>query len=181
VSNTIKTVAEATIYIPDDRSTIPPLTRKDIEMTLIAKTEEALSEIGFKYRVVEYGEERALIGKMGTESGCIDTVFMPAAGEHVLQLIGNTNHRIPLGALPACLELTRLVNSGLVFGVFTIDGDRDLMVRSSTIVNGDLSAATVAQMIAATTCAVETFVPAFLSVIYGNEEAKAAFRQAVAD
>jgi hypothetical protein len=89
----------------------------------------------------------------------------------LFQVFGHSPVRVPQGARPAIAETVMRVNCGLKVGKFEMDFDEgDLRFQAAQILlEDDLEEATIQRLIGTTISMLDIYLPAVLSVIYGNE------------
>ena len=102
------------------------------------------------------------------------------ANDSLFQVFGNSPVRVPEGARPAIAETVMRVNCGLKVGKFEMDFDEgELRFQATQILpEDDLDDKTIQRLIGTTMSMLNVYLPAILSVIYGNELPKDAVRQA---
>ena len=115
-------------------------------------------------------------GEIGTYRifACID------AEAGLFQVFGNSPVRIPLGSRPAVAETVTRVNCGLKVGKFEMDFDEgELRFQAAQmLLDDELDDKTIQRLIGTTMSMLNIYLPAILSVIYGNELPKDAVMQA---
>jgi hypothetical protein len=96
----------------------------------------------------------------------------------LFQVMGRAPLRVPEGSRPAIAEALARANYGLRVGKFELDvDDGELRFHASQILAEDTVDKTVIDRLIGTTMAMlDRYLPAFLSVIYGNESPKDAVR-----
>ena len=87
--------------------------------------------------------------------------------------------RIPEGSRRDVAEAIIRANYGLRVGKFELDfDDRELRFHVSQILDGDaVGPAVIDRMIGTAVNMMDTYLPAFMSVVYGNEEPRGAIRR----
>jgi len=102
------------------------------------------------------------------------------ADDNLFQVFGYSPVRVPPGARPAITETVARINHGLKVGKFEFDVDQgDLRFQAAQIlVNDELDDATIERLIGTTMSMLNVYLPAVLSVIYGNELPKDAVSHA---
>jgi len=105
------------------------------------------------------------------------------ADQDLFQVIGFAPNDVPPGARPAVAEALTRANYGLKIGKFEMDyEDGELRFQAaSVLVNDDLPDPIIARLIGTTLAMLDRYLPAFLSVVYGNETPEDAIRFAEAD
>jgi hypothetical protein len=96
----------------------------------------------------------------------------------LFQVVGHSPLRVPEGSRPAIAEAVARANFGLRVGKFEFDIDEgDLRFQASQVMIDDTVGERVIDRLISTTVAMlDMYLPAFLSVIYGNELPKDAIR-----
>jgi len=89
----------------------------------------------------------------------------------LFQVFGYSPIRVPEGCRPAIAEAVARANYGLRLGKFELDlDDGDLRFQTAQIMTGDsVGEEVIDRMISATLNMLDTYFPAFMSVIYANE------------
>jgi hypothetical protein len=97
----------------------------------------------------------------------------------LFQVFGYSPIRIPVGSRPAIAETVVRANYGLRVGKFEFDMDAgELRFQASQIVVGDtVGESVIDRLIRTTIDMLDMYLPAFLSVVYGNELPKDAILQ----
>jgi len=100
------------------------------------------------------------------------------AEDRLFQVFGNSPVRIPEGARPAIAETVARINFGLMVGKFELDYDEgSLRFQAAQILPADeLDDQIIERLIGTTLSMLDNYLPAVLSVIYGNELPKDAVR-----
>lgn len=98
----------------------------------------------------------------------------------LFQVFGHSPMRVPPGARAAIAETVMRANCGLKLGKFEMDFDEgDLRFQVAQILlEDDLEEATIQRLIGTTISMLDIYLPAVLSVIYGNELPKDAVSHA---
>jgi hypothetical protein len=96
----------------------------------------------------------------------------------LFQVFGYSPLRVPAGCRPAVAEAVARANYGLRVGKFELDcDDGDMRFQVSQILTGDaVGEEVIDRMIGTAINMLDMYLPAFLSVIYGNELPKDAIR-----
>ena len=96
----------------------------------------------------------------------------------LFQVFGHSPLRVPEGSRPAIAEAVARANYGLRVGKFEFDiDDGELRFQTSQVLTDDTVGETVIDRLFSTTVAMlDMYLPAVLSVIYGNELPKDAIR-----
>ena len=91
--------------------------------------------------------------------------------EGLFQVFGHSPVRVPEGCRPAIAETIARANYGLKLGKFELDfDDGDVRFQVSQIVHdGCLEDETIRRLMGTTMAMLNSYLPAILSVIYGNE------------
>ncbi len=102
------------------------------------------------------------------------------ADDSLFQVFGQSPVRVPAGCRPAIAETVARINCGLKIGKFEMNFDEgDLRFQASQILPDDqLEDGTIQRLFGVTIAMLDTYLPAVLSVIYGNEPPADAVRQA---
>jgi len=101
-----------------------------------------------------------------------------AADQELFQVFGYSPMRVPEGCRPAIAEAVARANYGLQVGKFELDmNDGELRFQVSHImIDGVVGQEVIDRLIGTTIAMLERYLPAFLSVIYGNEVPKDAIQ-----
>ncbi len=93
------------------------------------------------------------------------------ADDHLFQVFGHLPVRVPVGARPSIAEAMVRINYGLKVGKFEMDFDEgDVRYQAAQILPDDeLDDATIERLIGTTISMLNRYLPAIMSVIYGNE------------
>jgi hypothetical protein len=96
----------------------------------------------------------------------------------LFQVFGHSPLHVPEGSRPAIAEAVARANYGLRVGKFEFDvDDGELRFQASQVLTGDtLGEDVIDRLITTTLAMLDMYLPAFLSVIYGNELPKDAIR-----
>jgi hypothetical protein len=96
----------------------------------------------------------------------------------LFQVYGYSPIRVPEGCLSAIAEAVARANYGLRVGKFELDfNDGEIRFQASQVLVYDAVGEEVIDRLIVTTMAMlDMYLPAFLSVVYGNEEPKDAVR-----
>jgi hypothetical protein len=122
------------------------------------------------------GEDQSIGTKIRGDAA---SYFTAARVEHDLfQVACFSPLRIPEGSRRDIAEAIVRANYGLRVGKFELDlDDGELFFQVSQILDGDVvGAAVIDRMIGTAVNMIDTYLPAFMSVVYGNEEAGEAVR-----
>jgi hypothetical protein len=97
----------------------------------------------------------------------------------LFQVFGISNLRVPSGCRPSVAEAVARANYGLKVGKFELDFEEgDLRFQAAQLLPYDsLEDHTIERLIGTTMAMLNMYLPAFLSVIYGNEVPQDAIRQ----
>jgi hypothetical protein len=132
-------------------------------------------------REVEYfpsDEDQSIRTDLGGEVGVYRVVARVDTEAEVLQVLGYSPLRIPIGCRPDIAEAVVQANHGLRIGKFELNlGDGQLRFQSGQVL-GDQAVGTevIDQLISTTISMLDMYLPAFLSVVYGNELPRDAIR-----
>jgi len=103
--------------------------------------------------------------------GTYQIVVWVGADDDLLQVFGHSPVIVPAGSRPAIAETIARANWGLKVGKFELNVD-DGHLRFHTVhILGDdhLADAVIERLVGTTMAMLDTYLPAILSVIYGNE------------
>jgi hypothetical protein len=125
-------------------------------------------------------EDRSICTEFRGEVGTYRIFAQVDADDSLFQVFGYSPVRVPIGSRPAIAEAVVRANYGLKVGKFEMDFDEgELRFQASQVlVDDDLADATIHRLIGTTMAMLNTYLPAVLSVIYGNELPKDAVMQA---
>jgi hypothetical protein len=100
-------------------------------------------------------------------------------GDAIFQVIGHAPIKVPLGSRPSIAEAITRASYGLKLGRFEMDfRDGELRFYAANLIsNGRLSDEVIQRMIKTTVVMLDRYLPAFMSVIYGNEPPDDAIRR----
>ena len=100
--------------------------------------------------------------------------------DDVFEVFGCPPFRVPAGARPSIAEAVARANYGLQFGKMEMDfDDGGLRYQVSQLLpDGQLTDAVIARTFGATIAFLDRYLPALLSVIYGNEPPRDAINRA---
>lgn len=112
------------------------------------------------------------------EVGTYRVIAMVDQDGGLFQVFGYAPMRVPEGARPAIAETIARANYGMRVGKFEMDfDDGELRFQASQILTGeDLEDEVIDRMMATTMSMLDVYLPAVLSVIYGNELPEDAIR-----
>ncbi|MCA9120048.1 MAG: YbjN domain-containing protein [Planctomycetaceae bacterium] len=162
------------IYLITKRKEVPVNTAFD---NLIAHFDEH----GLSYRV---DAEQRLIrtGYQGRVCSC-ELIAVADEGDDFFQVIAFVPVAIPEGCRAAVVETITRANFGLKIGKFEFDYDEGRLRFQvcQVLVDGRLDEQMIRHAIACCLSMIDRYVPAVLSVIYGNEQPQDAVRFAEAD
>ncbi len=147
-------------------------------MKLLTAAAEELKSLNIDFTQTQLGSIDALVGAIATDCGYLHCYFFTAAKEQYLMLLAYTGQKVPEGSLRACRELVCHISGNLLIGSFSIDDDGELMIRCSTLIGAEILSDRVVTLVSVARGAANRYLPAFNSIIYGNEEAKTAFEHA---
>ena len=110
--------------------------------------------------------------------GTYQIVVWVGADDELLQVFGHSPMVVPVGSRPAIAETVIRANWGLKVGKFCLNLDEgQLCFQAAQILSDDSLTDEVLQRLIGTTMAMlDHYLPAVLSVIYGNEVPKDAVR-----
>lgn len=116
-------------------------------------------------------EDKAIFADFRGEVGVYRIYAHVDADDNLFQVFGWSPLRVPKGSRPAIAETLARVNCGLKVGKFEMNYDEgDLRFQAAQILHDDnLEDETIHRMIGTTMAMLDTYLPAVLSVVYGNE------------
>ncbi|MFZ1006958.1 MAG: YbjN domain-containing protein [Candidatus Sulfotelmatobacter sp.] len=132
--------------------------------------------IGYQSR----GEDRSICADFRGEFGTYRVIAKVDEDDSLFQVFGYSPVRVPIGSRPAVAETVVRANYGLKVGKFEMDYDEgDLRFQAAQILPDDnLEDQTIHRLMGTTINVLNIYLPAILSVIYGNELPKAAISHA---
>jgi len=124
------------------------------------------------------GEGRSICADFRCEVGTYRVIAAVDEEGSVFQVFGYSPVRVPEGARPAIAETIARANFGLRVGKFEMDYDQgELRFQAAQILTDDsLDEAVIDRLMGTTMSMLDMYLPAVLSVIYGNEPPKDAIR-----
>ena len=124
------------------------------------------------------GESRSICADFRCEVGTYRIIAAVDAESELFQVFGYSPVRVPEGARPAIAETIARANFGLRVGKFEMDFDQgELRFQAAQILTDDsLDEAVIDRLMGTTMSMLDMYLPAVLSVIYGNELPKDAIR-----
>jgi hypothetical protein len=133
-------------------------------------------------RYLTNGESRSICADFRCEVGTYRIIAAVDAESDLFQVFGYSPVRVPEGARSAVAETIARANYGLKVGKFEMDVDSgELRFQAAQILTEDCLEETVIDRLMGTTMSMlDMYLPAVLSVIYGNELPKDAIRCAEA-
>ncbi len=122
-------------------------------------------------------ELQTAMGVVDTNHGSFPLSY--SVDEIAAHVAGRLPTKVPQGARPAIAELTTRINCNLRIGAFKMDFDTGEIHfhASAPLVEDHLHEQIFWCLMMATVTMLDQFMPAILSVIYGNEEPAAALNQ----
>ena len=128
------------------------------------------------------GEGRSICADFRCEVGTYRVIAAVDEEGSVFQVFGYSPIRVPEGSRPAIAEAVARANYGLRVGKFEFNVDEgDLRFQASQALTGEaVGEGVIDRLIGTTMAMLDMYLPAFLSVIYGNELPKDAIRCAEA-
>jgi len=135
-----------------------------------------LDEHEIKY--LTSADHRSICADFRGEVGLYRIVATVDPEDGLFQVFGHSPVRVPEGSRPAIAETVARANYGLKIGKFELDVDEgDLRFQVSQILIDDsLEDETIRRLIGTTMAMLNAYLPAVLSVIYGNELPKDAVK-----
>ena len=124
------------------------------------------------------GESRSVCADFRCEIGTYRIIATVDAEADLFQVVGYSPVRVPEGARPAIAEAIARANYGLKVGKFELDFDAgELRFQAAQILtDDDLDEHVIDRLMGTTMSMLDMYLPAVLSVIYGNELPKDAIR-----
>jgi len=128
-------------------------------------------------------ENETIIASFRGEVASYRIVGRVEADQDLFQVFGMIPIRVPNGSRPAVAETITRANFGLKVGKFELDfDDGELRYQAAHIMSdGTLDGDVIHRLIGTTIAMMDRYLPAILSVIYGNEPPVDAIRFAEAD
>ena len=128
------------------------------------------------------GDNRTIFADFRGEVGTYRIVAAVEPDRELFQVFGYASLRVPHGARPMVAETITRANFGLQVGKFEMDFDEgELRFQASQILTGDsLEDDVIGRLMATTMAMLDIYLPAVLSVVYGNESPEDAVRHAEA-
>ena len=125
-------------------------------------------------------EDRSICTDLRGEVGRYRVYAVVDVDDSLFQVFGYSPVCVPKGSRPAIAEMLARANCGLKVGKFEMDYDEgELRFQAAQILPDDnLEDETIQRLIGTTMAMLNTYLPAVLSVIYGNELPKDAVRHA---
>lgn len=135
-----------------------------------------LEEQDVKYRAND--DSRMVCADFQGEVGTYRLMAVVDEEGNLFQVLGLSHLRVPEGARPLIAEALVRANYGLVLGKFEMDfEDGELRFQIGQIlIGGELPDEVIERSFTAAMAMLDRYLPAFLSVIYGNELPKDAIR-----
>jgi hypothetical protein len=133
-------------------------------------------------RYLTNGESRSICADFRCDVGTYRIIAAVDADSELFQVFGYSPVRVPEGARSAVAETIARTNYGLKVGKFEMDVDSgELRFQAAQILTEDCLEETVIDRLLGTTMSMlDMYLPAVLSVIYGNELPQDAIRCAEA-
>ena len=128
-------------------------------------------------------EREAIVADFRGRSGSYRIYGVVDADEDPFQVLGLIPNRVPQGSRPAVAETIARANYGLRVGKFELDfSDGEIRFHAYHILCGGIfDDDTIRRLLGTTLAMLDRYVPAVLSVIYGNEAPEDAIRCVEAD
>lgn len=125
-------------------------------------------------------EDRSIFADFRCEVGVYRVYAQVDADDSLFQVFGWSPVRVPQGARPAIAEALARINCGMRVGKFEMNYDEgEIRFQVAQILPDDnLEDETIHRLMNTTMAMLDTYLPAVLSVIYGNELPKDAVRHA---
>ncbi len=126
-------------------------------------------------------DNQSIVGDLIGEVSDYRLVIRVPEDADLLQVLGYCPIRVPLGARPAIAEVITRANLDLRFGKITLDFDSgELKSHFDQMLTNSLDVDLVDWLICRTVAALDTYLPAILSVIYSDEAPADAVRRTTA-
>ena len=127
-------------------------------------------------------ERRSVCADFGCEVGTYRIIAVVDDDESLFQVFGYSPVRVPEGARSSIAETIARANYGLQVGSFEMDFDvGEIRFQAAQILmEGSLEEDVIDRLMGTTMSMLDMYLPAILSVIYGNELPKDAIRCAEA-
>lgn len=128
------------------------------------------------------GENQSICADFRGEVGTYRIIATVDADAGLFQVFGYLPLRVPEGARPSVAETVMRANYRLKVGKFEMDVDEgELRFQASQVLTEDnLEDSVIDRLIGTALSVLDTYMPAVLSVVYGNELPKDAIRCAEA-
>jgi hypothetical protein len=129
-------------------------------------------------RYLTGNDDRSICADFRGGVGTYRIVARVDADDNLFQVFGQSPVRVPEGCRPAIAEALVRANHGLKVGKFELDFDNgDLRFQAAQILLDDsLEDETIRRLMGTAMAMLDIYLPAILSVIYGNELPKDAIR-----
>jgi hypothetical protein len=129
-------------------------------------------------RYLSNADNHSICADFREDVGVYRVVATVDSDEGLFQVFGHSPVRVPAGSRSAIAETIARANYGLKVGKFELDfDDGDLRFQAAQILPSDsLDDDTIRRLIGTAIIMLNTYLPAVLSVIYGNETPKDAIR-----
>ncbi len=188
VSRNIEAAPRSTADTSDNRTLITskPSNGKPIEVkpsegnpAMNAAFEKLMQHMDERnVRYLTNAEKRSIWADFRGDVGTYRVLALVEADDAMFQVIAGSPVRVPEGARPAVAETIARANFGLKSGKFEMDVDSgDLRFQVSQILTSDgLEDEVIGRLMGLTMSMLDLYLPAVLSVIYGNELPKDAIR-----
>jgi hypothetical protein len=160
---------------------VPALAQKDERRpgmnAAYEKLIEHLEEHNIRY--LSDSDDQSVCADFRGETGTYRVIAQVDANDGLFQVFGQSNVRVPPGSRPAIAEAVARANYGLKIGKFEFDIDEgELRFHVAHVLMYDsLEGETIQRLMGTTIAMLNMYLPAFLSVIYGNELPRDAVRQ----
>jgi hypothetical protein len=147
-------------------------TRTQRRLTMNAAYEKLIRHLDeHDVRYMTCSEDQSICADFRGEVGTYRIIATVTVDGCLFQVFGQSNVRVPEGCRPAIAEAVARANYGLQVGKFELDVDEgDLRFQACQILTDDsLEDETIQRLMGTTMAMLNMYLPAFLSVIYGNE------------
>ena len=129
-------------------------------------------------RYLANSDASSIFAEFRGEVGTYRIIAAVEADVELFQVFGYAPIRVPEGARPSIAETLSRANYGLKVGKFEMDwNDGELRFQAAHILtDGDLNDDVIGRLMGTTMAMLDMYLPAIMSVIYGNELPQDAIR-----
>lgn len=126
-------------------------------------------------------EQQIILATFSGKAGVYHLAATAGRGDELCQVFGAVPFQVPDGCRPAICETLAYINFGLKLGKFELNpNDGELRFQVASIVGEQVDDETIERLVGGTICMLDRYMPAVLSVMYGNESPADAVRLAEA-